>query len=122
MKRVETFRYKDKNFMYFDLSNLRANTRYAEIIAEAKKIIIDYPENSVYSITNVKELMYDTETKTLLVQWMEFNRPYIKYGAIIGLDGIKKIMGRTILNISRRTNMTFAGTKEEAQEWLVQQP
>jgi hypothetical protein len=63
--------------------------------------------------------VYDTETKTIVAEWMDFNRPYIRQGAVIGLDGIKRIMVNSILKISGRSNMKFCKTREEAITWLA---
>jgi hypothetical protein len=50
---------------------------------------------------------------------MEFNRPYIRQGAVIGLDGIKRIMVNSILKMNGRTNMKFFRTRDEAVKWLA---
>jgi hypothetical protein len=52
---------------------------------------------------------------------MDFNRPFIRYGAVIGLDGIKKIMVNSILKISGRSNMKFFHSRQEAIDWIVSQ-
>jgi hypothetical protein len=66
-------------------------------------------------------VVYDTETKIIVAEWMDFNRPYIKLGAVIGLDGIKRIMVNSILKMSRRNNMKFCRTRDEAAQWLAAQ-
>jgi hypothetical protein len=52
---------------------------------------------------------------------MEHNKPYMKVGAVTGVDGIKKIMVNMIFAMSKRTNMTFVSSKEQAIEWLLKQ-
>jgi hypothetical protein len=76
-------------------------------------------EGSLFSITNIEGVVYDTETKTIVAEWMDYNRPYIKQGAVIGLDGIKRIMVNSILKMSRRNNMKFFRTRDEAVKWLA---
>jgi len=43
----------------------------------------------------------------IVSDWMERNRPYVKYGAVIGFDG--------------RKNITFTSSKEQAIEFLMKQ-
>jgi hypothetical protein len=42
-------------------------------------------------------------------------------GAVIGLDGIKRIMVNSILKISGRNNMKFFRSRDEAAQWLAAQ-
>ncbi|MDR1970822.1 MAG: hypothetical protein LBQ46_02770 [Treponema sp.] len=119
-ERIEQFEHKGKRFIYFDLSGLQNNVQFKEMTEGAKKIIAEYPpDGSSFSITNIEGVIYDTETKNIVSAWMEFNRPYIKQGAVIGLDGIKRIMVNSILKMSGRNNMKFFRTREEAVEWLA---
>jgi hypothetical protein len=121
MKRVEEFTRDGKNFIYFDLSNFKSNDEFTRFIEESKPMIEKYAKQSLYTITNIENVRFDTKTKELVAQWTEHNKPYVKFGAVIGVDGIKKMMVNMIFTMSKRTNMTFASSKEHAIEWLLQQ-
>jgi hypothetical protein len=102
------------------LSNFKNNVQFREFIAYAKEVIQQYSkDNSLVSITNVEGVRYDSETKTIVAEWMDFNRPYVRQGAVVGLDGIKRIMVNSILKISGRNNMKFFRTRDEAAQWLA---
>jgi hypothetical protein len=119
-KRIEQFEYEGKSFIYFDVSHFKNNAQFREFIEHAKGIIQRYPEdNSLFSITNVEGVLYDSETKTIIAEWMNFNRPHIRQGAVIGLDGIKRIMVNSILKMSRRSNVKFFRTRDEAVKWMA---
>jgi hypothetical protein len=118
-ERIELFDFEGKRFIYYDISRFKNNFQFKEFIAYAKTIIQQSPEQSLFSITNVEGVIYDTETKLIVAVWMDFNRPYIKFGAVIGLDGIKRIMVNSILKISGRNNMKFFRSKDEATQWLA---
>jgi hypothetical protein len=120
-KRIELFEYEGKKFIYNDISHFKNNVQFKEFIAYAKTVIRQYPEQSLFSITNVEGVIYDTETKNICAEWMDFNRPYIKMGAVIGLDGIKRIMVNSILKICGRKNMKFFRSRDEAAQWLAAQ-
>jgi hypothetical protein len=118
--RIEQFEYEGKKFIYYDLSNFKNNVQFREFIEYAKEVIRQYPEdNLLFSITNIEGVVYDTETKTIIAEWMDFNRPYIRQGAVIGLDGIKRSMVNSILKMSGRSNMKFFRTRDEAMKWLA---
>ncbi|MDR2053119.1 MAG: hypothetical protein LBP80_06875 [Treponema sp.] len=118
--RIEQFEYEGKKFIYYDLSNFKSNGQFREFIEHAKKDIQQYPGNgSLFSITNIEGVIYDTETKKIVAEWMDFNRPYIRHGAVIGLDGIKRIMVNSILKMSGRNNMKFFRARDEAAKWLA---
>jgi hypothetical protein len=120
--RIEQFEYEGKKFIYYDLSNFKNNLQFQEFIAAAKEVIRQYPgDHRLYSITNIEGVVYDSETKTIIAEWMDFNRPHIGQGAVIGLDGIKRIMVNSILKMSGRSNMKFFRTRDEALKWLAAQ-
>lgn len=119
MERIEEFSKNGRDFLYFDLSGLQSNGEIEAVVESAKEIITKYPHNTLYTITNVSNLTFDTMTKEIAYTWMEFNRPYVVYGAVIGLDGVRKIMYNSVLKLSGRKNMKVFSTKQQAEDWLV---
>ena len=119
MERTEEFNVDGKSFVYLDLTGLRTSDEFMSAIEAIKKVIAKYPLNSLYTITNVDDARFDSETKAFLVDYMAHNKPYVKYGAVIGFNGINKMMGNYIFKTAERTNMHFAFTREKAMEWLM---
>ncbi|MDR0499452.1 MAG: hypothetical protein LBH03_06965, partial [Holophagales bacterium] len=62
-----------------------------------------------------------TSVKKIVTEWMAFNKSYVKYGVVMGVDGIKKIMLNSIFSISGRHNMNCVFTREQAIDWLLEQ-
>jgi len=120
MERIEEFTRDGKNFIYFDLSGIKSNDEYMKVIEDSRDLVDKYEENSLYTITNIEGVRYDTTTKKIAAQWMEQNKPYVKHGVCIGVDGIKRIMLSAIFALSGRKNMELASTKEAAIELLLQ--
>jgi len=120
-KYTEEFTLEGKNFIYIDLSGTKSNNEFNERIKVIVPEIAKYPEKSLYTITNVENIRFDTKSKEIVAQYMMTNKPYVKFGAVIGIDGIKKIMINAIFALSGRSNMHFAFTKEQAIEWLLKQ-
>ena len=120
-ERITEFIIDGKNFIYVDVSNLKKNEDYSRVVAVLKQRIVKYPERSVYTITNIENIIFDTETKEIAGNCLKYNEPYVKCGAVIGLDGIKKIMANAVFKFSGRKPLQFFYTKEKAIEWLLQQ-
>jgi len=121
MGRIEEFEHGGRNFVYLDLSGLKTNDEINRVIEDSKTIISRYENHSLYTITNIEDVKFDTKTKEIVAEWMEHNNRYVKHGAVIGMTGIKKIMVNAIFAMSGRKNMGAAYTKEKALAWLLQQ-
>jgi hypothetical protein len=119
--RIEEFMQDKKNFIYLDLSGFQTNNEYKEFVEVAKAHISKYAEKSLYTITNIRDVNFDTETKKIIAEWMDFNRIYVKFGAVMGFDGIKRMVVNSIFKLSGRKNMAFVSNKEAAIEWLLKQ-
>ena len=119
-ERIEEFTIDGKNFMYVDVSNIKQNSGFVDVVERVKPLIRQYPEKSIYMILNIENIIFDTQTKEIAAEGLKHNRPYVKYGAIIGVDGIKKIMFNTVLKISGR-DMSIFFSKEQAIAWLLKQ-
>jgi len=119
MDRIEEFTRSGKNFVYIDFSNLLTNEEISQLIARAKPVISKYPPHSVYTITNFDNLHFNKESKNLINPYAEANKPYVIAGAIIGMDGLKKVMANTIFSVSGRKDLAILSTKEEAIQHLL---
>ena len=118
--RFEEFERGGKDFIYIDFSDFNSNEEFDDLFKTVEPAIAKYPEGSLYTITNIDNTWVDTETKDLFVKYMKHNMPYVKYGAMIGLDGIKKLIVNSVLVQSGRDNMIFAFTIEQAIKLLLQ--
>ncbi|MCL2122696.1 MAG: hypothetical protein FWH34_01255, partial [Desulfovibrionaceae bacterium] len=105
MERIYEFTVDGKNFIYIDVSNIKKNEDFIDLIDIVKKVIKKYPDKSVYTIINIDGIIFDTDTKEIAAKCFEHNKPYVKYAAIIGSDGIKNIMTKAVCKISGRKNV-----------------
>ena len=120
MERVEEFTEDGKTIVYIDFSGLSSDTDFTDVMKIAEPMIANHPEASVFTITNIANLKFDSHTREIAAKYMEHNKPYVKYGVIIGLDGIKKMMATAVMKLSGRSNIEFAFTKENAIEIIKQ--
>ena len=120
IERIEQFTQDGRSFMYIDYSGIRTNEDFLEFIAFIEPQIAKYPEASLYMITNIEDIRFDSKSREIITKHLEHNKPYIKYSVIIGLDGIKKVMINNIFKMVKRENVYFAFSKEKAIEWLME--
>jgi len=122
MEHVEEFTSDGKNIIYIDFSRAVSEKDFNAVIEQVKQVMPKYAEKSVCTLTNMENVRFDSRIKNIFVKFVEFNKPYVKYGAAIGMDGIKKKMSEGILKLGGRPDFHFCFTKEEALKWLRQQP
>jgi len=118
MDRIEEFTLDGKNFVYIDFSDLTTNEEISRVVATAEAAISAYPFNSVFTISNFEGFRFNHETKNLIIPYLEANEPYVKAGALVGLDHIKRIMANTLFAVSGRKELIIMHSKEEALEFF----
>lgn len=118
LERIEVFEREEKQVLYYDLSSIKTNAELAEVIASAKEAISVYGHNSVYTITNITRIAFDSKTKELASDWMAFNKPFVIGAAFIGVTGVRKIMMEAVFALSSRKNVHLFHDMDEALSWL----
>ena len=121
MECIQKFTHEGKNFIYLDFSELNASDELLSLIEEIKPVIAQYPEKSLYTISNFEGIKLDSLPKQVVADYMKHNAPYVRYGAIIGMDGVKRLFVNTLMKMSGRKNIYIAFSKEQAIEWLLKQ-
>ena len=119
MEHIEEFTRDGKSFMYIDFSGTKTNDGFLELINKTEPKIAKYPKQSLYTITNIDNIRFDSNSKKIAAEYLEHNKPYVKWGVVIGLDGVKKLLVSATAKMSGRTNIYFAFTKKEAIERLL---
>ena len=118
-KRIEEYTLEGKNFIYIDLSGLKSNREFTEFMGMMQPVLVKYPIQSLYTITNIENVRIDTESKGLIAEYIRLNRPYVKHAAVIGIDGIKKLMINTVTQFSAEYSILYAFSKEQATQLLL---
>lgn len=119
MNRVYFTNYKGKKFLYIDISKC-SSEEILEVIANAKEIIQNQPEKSVYTLTDVTDSRFNPELTDAMKKYVASNKPYVAAAAVVGVTGMKQFIYNTIMKFSGRKLVAF-DTIDQAKEWLVQQ-
>ena len=120
VKYYEEFSLEGKDIIYIDFSHAKSMEDYSKAFEEVGNAIASHPENSLYTITNMAGTRIDTLSKDNFIKYAEHNKPYVKKGVLIGLDGVTKMIVANIIDKAGRDKFQIAFTREKAIEWILQ--
>lgn len=90
-------------------------------IAAAAALIAAQPPASLRTIVDVTGSKCNIEVVESLKQFVAGNRPYIIASAIVGMNGLQRIILDGILTFSSRSNLKSFPARTEALHWLASQ-
>jgi hypothetical protein len=119
MERVKYITHKWMQILLLDFSYCGADDAQ-KTMDIAKRLIRAESESSLLILTDVTGARYNLETVEKLKDFANGNKPYVKASAVIGLDGMKKIIYNAVRIFSGRNIPAFDDV-EKAKEWLIKQ-
>lgn len=118
MTRAKFFKHRDKMILNFDFSDLDHDDA-KQVCEYVKDMISRMPKGSVLTMVNVSNMKYDAAFRELTNDLAAHNKPYVLAGAVIGVEGWKKLIFWATLKFTGRNNLKAFDDIEEAKEWLV---
>jgi hypothetical protein len=91
----------------------------AAIIAKVSPVIEKEPADSINCLVSTKNGKFNPEMSKMLKNFTEHNKPYMKLTALIGIEGLQRIIYDSILLFTGRKNMIVKNSREEAMDWLA---
>jgi hypothetical protein len=119
MSRVQIVPHKGKQIVYLDFSGCKV-ADLLPALEEAKRVIAKQPKESGLILTNVTDTEISKDTSALMKDFTTHNKPYVKASAVVGVEGLKKIIYNAVQAVSGRHISSF-GTIDQARDWLVSQ-
>ena len=116
-ERVKFITHQGKEILALDLSH----ASLPEVLAAveyARGVIAARPRNSIRTLTNVEGIRYRREMSDVLRDFALHNKPYVRAGAVVGLDGLKTIMFNFINRVTGRA-LRAIDDERAALEWLA---
>lgn len=111
--------YKGKQIIYGDYSGFGRDTQALQDENDAADAVVcQMPEDSVLSITDVRDTDGTLEAIDILRRSSARTSRYIHKQAVIGVTGVRRILADGIARFSGQ-NMMYFDDIEEAKEWLV---
>ena len=117
--RVRFVRHGSAEILFIDWSNATSEEILAAI-SEAKRVIASKPANSVLTLTHVTGARVNREVTETLKDYVAHNKPYVRAGAVVGLNDLKTI-AFNFVNRATGRSLRALNTIPEAQAWLAAQ-
>jgi len=117
---IEEFERDGKKFIYFNISGLSDNDQFEMFARSAMELITNYAPKSVYVITS-HLTFFDTRTKEICSNWIVFNKPYVIASALVDINGLTRMVAKSIYKQADREFATPFPTMDEAIDWLLSQ-
>jgi hypothetical protein len=119
MAGVKFIEHEGKKILSLDFAHAELEEIVA-VIKEVKLLISKEPLKSVLTITNVQGIRIGFGTIRVLKDLAMSNKPFVKAGAVIGLNSLQKIELDVIMKFSGRKFPSFTSFTEAA-DWLINQ-
>ena len=116
-ERVRFIEHKGSRILYIDFSH-SAPDEVLETIEIAERTIAGEPLLSVLTLTNAEKTMHDRRVAERLKTYIAHNKPYVKAGAVYGLNELRKIVFNFLNKATGRSLKAFDDLAE-AKDWLV---
>ena len=116
---VTHVKFGDKQITIMDYTNCDKD-ELLKRVEDVKNWIKKQPLNLLLTITNVSGQNFDKETINAFKELAAFNKPYVKVGTVVGIQGLMKIAYNTVMAFSGR-NMPIFESREKAIVWLSSQ-
>ena len=113
MKQPEIIRSGAIEIIYLDFSGLKKKEEVLSQMEIYGEYIRKKPLHSLYTLTDLEEMYFNTEVYNRFTAYVKANNPYVKASAVIGLKGMMQIFYKGFVKITGR-NVKVCNSKSEA--------
>lgn len=117
--RLGFIEHKGKRILRIDLTGCELEETVV-VVREGKKLIAAEPIGSLLTLTIVTGARANSASERVMKEFTAHNKPYVRAGAVVGLDRIRQAVFLAVIKFSGR-NLGVFRNAEEAKEWLVAQ-
>ncbi|MGI6132432.1 MAG: hypothetical protein ACOYES_11240 [Bacillota bacterium] len=108
ISRVSKVKHKGADITRIDFSNLQNEQEIKDVINLAKKEIAKGGHNSALTLTILSKMRFNTEILNMFKSYLADNKPYVKNGAIVGVDSsILKAAYRSTTSAAERLRTVY---------------
>ncbi|PKL91082.1 MAG: hypothetical protein CVV21_09825 [Candidatus Goldiibacteriota bacterium HGW-Goldbacteria-1] len=111
--------HKGKKIVHMDFSNSNQE-EVMSTMKQAEALIRNQPPESVLGLLDISGSMYNKEIAAAFKDFAAGNKPFIKMTAVVGLEGIKKVLYDAVLMFTRRKNLVAMDSLEKAKDFLAE--
>jgi len=117
MGNAEILEHKSKKVVLVNLAGCGPQTTFG-VLDDAAGVIASFPPKSALILTDSTDATYNAEVSAAMKAFTAKNSPYVKGSAVVGADGMRKVLVSAIRVATKRDIRTF-DTRDEALDWLV---
>ncbi|MFA9389242.1 MAG: hypothetical protein ACERKD_05520 [Prolixibacteraceae bacterium] len=118
MKKPEIIRHNEADIIYLDFTNMKNQDEIIQLESEGAALIQKQKFNSALTLTNMDGMFFNNDIRNYFSKVVKENSPFVKAGAVIGLNGLISIMYKSFITITGR-NIKLFKTKQEALDYLA---
>lgn len=118
MEKTQLIQHEGKTIFRMDFTNSNNLQEIQEVIKQSIGYIRRQPAGSVLTITKVEGMHFSNEIKEAFGEFIKGNKPFVKSGAVVGLNGLQKIVYNGLMKVTGRDIRSF-DTEIEARNWLA---
>jgi len=119
--RVRFIEHRARKILLIDFSNLQKTDEILREVETAREIVARQPPASVRTLTCVNGARYTPPVMDALKKLTAHNKPYVTAAAVVGMEGLHRVLFRAVVLFSRRNIESFDRI-DEARDWLAAQP
>jgi hypothetical protein len=117
--RVSFIRHRDAEILFIDWAGATPEEMLAAI-DQAKQLIGSRPYRSVLTLTHVEGARVDRKVTQTLKDYVAHNKPYVRAGAVVGLNDLKSVIFNFVNRATGRS-LRAVSSLAEAKDWLASQ-
>ncbi len=105
-----------------DFSHAKVPEEALQWVAEARALVEagNLRPSSILTLTDVTGSRFDRSVLKALQELMAYDRPFVRFGAVVGLSGLQRVAYTTLMRLTGRDLAAFA-TRADAEAWLTEQ-
>jgi hypothetical protein len=117
--RVRFLRHAGQQVLFIDYSHCDVAMLKA-VAEEGHRVISRERAGSVLTLNDVTGTMFDKESVAVLQQNVAANAVYVRRAAVVGINGLQRLIYEGVQAFSKRRIPNFQ-TRQEALSWLISQ-
>lgn len=121
MERIRTVEHRGTEIVCLDFSGLTSQAEAQFVLQAAQDLIASKPEQSVLTLTDVTDAMFDAKLAEGLWKLLRANKPHVVAGAVVGIGSEEQQMLFDLVTHQARRRMEVFGDVGDAMDWLVDQ-
>lgn len=108
-----------KSVVIVDCANLKSGQaqRIVQILQQASALVAQNPEKSVYIITIVSNVQFNSDISSAFKQYAIANMKYVKESILVGLSGMQTVVFSAIKAMTKR-DYRLVSTLDEAKKLI----